>query len=242
MPTGRAGSRSRTACAAPLRRRDSSPGTRARRRGGRDTAFFVATDARPVQPGAEAQLERRPARAAVDHELGGHLFGHGQVALAAEVERRELDLPLVAVPRRGEVSPVSGRTWSPPSQGRRALLRRCRRVSTREKPAGVRTRAASITEIWARLEATPAALCSRQRPAFIVGGALGPLLAGHAFEKLSASSSLGTVRMFSAAISAAFGHPPASTRAAAASRVVGGSPVLDIRPEKHPMGPRGSVR
>jgi hypothetical protein len=62
-----------------------------------DHCVLEAAHAWTVKPGVEAQLERRPARTAADHEFGRHRLRHREVALAAEVERRELDVLLVAV-------------------------------------------------------------------------------------------------------------------------------------------------
>src|SRR5438105_14443795 len=53
--------------------------------------------ARPVEANPERQLEARSRGRPADRELRGHLLGHGQVALAAQLEGLELELDLVAV-------------------------------------------------------------------------------------------------------------------------------------------------
>ena len=45
----------------------------------------------------EAELEDRARTGLLDHELGRHLVGHRKIALAAELERLQLELDLVAV-------------------------------------------------------------------------------------------------------------------------------------------------
>jgi hypothetical protein len=56
-----------------------------------------AAIARPVEPDPEPELEESAGARAADRKLGRHLLGDGQVALAAELERLELELDLVAV-------------------------------------------------------------------------------------------------------------------------------------------------
>ena len=50
-----------------------------------------------MEPRGEAQLEDRSGAGARDRELGREAIGRRQVPLAAELERLELDLDLVAV-------------------------------------------------------------------------------------------------------------------------------------------------
>ena len=57
----------------------------------------AALDARAVQPHVEAEPEHEAARRLGDRELGRHLLRHGQIALAAELERLELDRERLAV-------------------------------------------------------------------------------------------------------------------------------------------------
>ena len=72
----------------------------ARRDGHVEHGVLEAAEARAVQPRVEAQLEDGPGRGARDRQLGRHRARHRQVALAAELERLELDLLLAAVLRR----------------------------------------------------------------------------------------------------------------------------------------------
>src|SRR2546430_1123197 len=51
----------------------------------------------PVEPDPEPQLEQGARARAADHELGRHLLGHREIALAAELEGLELELDLVAI-------------------------------------------------------------------------------------------------------------------------------------------------
>jgi hypothetical protein len=48
-----------------------------------------------VEPVVEAKLEDRPCACTRDRQLSLHGLGHGQIALAAELERLELNLSLV---------------------------------------------------------------------------------------------------------------------------------------------------
>src|SRR5438034_5168412 len=50
-----------------------------------------------VQAGRETEVQDRAGARLRDRELGGHLVGHGEIALAAELERLELELDLVAI-------------------------------------------------------------------------------------------------------------------------------------------------
>ena len=107
--TARPGRRRRTRCGAPSRGGIAVvvlPGVD----GQVDDGVLEAAHARPVQPYREPQAQHEAARRLRDDQLGGHLLRHGQVALAAEVERLELDRDRLAVLLAGaQPQPAEGK-------------------------------------------------------------------------------------------------------------------------------------
>src|SRR5205814_8921577 len=77
---------------ARARRRVLARGDRELERG-----VVEATEAGTVEPRCETQLEEHARARLRDHELRGHPLRNGDVALARELERFQLELDLVAV-------------------------------------------------------------------------------------------------------------------------------------------------
>ena len=95
-PRGRACRPRGRACAAPRRSAGSVAWYSRAEIGRSSTASSRQRKHGPCRRASKAQLEDRPGRGAGDRQLRGHLLGDRQVALAAELERLELDLALVA--------------------------------------------------------------------------------------------------------------------------------------------------
>ena len=112
-PRGRACRRRGRSCAAPRRRRGSTAWYSRAETGTSSTASSRQRKHGPCSRASKRSSKTVPVEARVIGELGRHGARHRQVALAAELERLELDLlARRGTGRRSGASACGGRAWS----------------------------------------------------------------------------------------------------------------------------------